>query len=35
MSVGWDYVWTVATDRPIIYPPGDILAPKTLVEWYQ
>jgi hypothetical protein len=24
MSMGWDYVWTVAISRPIVHTPGDI-----------
>jgi hypothetical protein len=29
------YLWTAATNGPIVHPPGDIWVWKTVVEWYQ
>jgi hypothetical protein len=28
-------LWTVVTNRPIVHPPGNIWAWRTMVEWYQ
>jgi hypothetical protein len=32
MSMGWDCLWTAATNRPIVHPQGDIWAWRTVVD---